>query len=153
MKLDRIYLLSTSAVLACLFSLLSGCGQKKESATEPVRKVWFANLTDGQQVTSPFTVEMKAQNLVVEPAANGVTEGHGHFHILINSPLPAAPLPIPKDSVHLHFGKGDTVTTLDLAPGEYDLTLQFAKGDHVPYDPQIAQTAHVQVVPADPAKP
>lgn len=147
MKLARTLLFSASTALLLV---LSACGHKQEGSAEPVRKVWFGNLTDGQQVTSPVTVEMKAQNLVVEPAANGVTDGHGHFHILINSPLPAAPLPIPKDSVHLHFGKGDTVTTLELEPGEYTLTLQFAKGDHVPYDPQIAQSVHVTVVPAKP---
>jgi hypothetical protein len=142
MKPDRILVLS---LMASLVFLLGACGQKQEAATDTMRKVWFGNLNDGQKVTSPFTVEMKAQNLVVEAAVKGLTDGHGHFHILINSPMPQAPSPIPKDSLHIHYGKGDTVTSLDLPVGEYSLTLQFAKGDHVPYDPQIAQTIRIQV--------
>ncbi len=109
------------------------------------RKVWFGNLTDGQNVESPFKVEMKAQNLVVEPASMGVTDGHGHFHIIINSSLPASGLPIAKDSLHIHYGKGQTETTLNLPVGDYTLDLVFAKGDHVPYDPQISQEVHIHV--------
>src|SRR5690606_31221066 len=78
-----------------------------------------------------------------------ITDGHGHFHILIDVPPPEAPAPIPFDAQHRHFGGGDTVVTLDLEPGEHTLTLQFAKGDHVPYDPQIAQT--IRVIVADTA--
>lgn len=120
--------------------LLAACGGK-----DAERKVWFGNLSEGQELTSPFTVEMKAQNLVVEPAANGVTEGHGHFHIIVNSPLPNPPGPIPLDDQHIHYGAGDTTTTLDLPPGDHTLTLQFATGDHVPYTPQITQTVRVTV--------
>ncbi len=109
------------------------------------RRVYFGNLSDGEQVTSPFKVEMKAEGLVVEPASQGVTDGHGHFHIIIDAPVTDAPNPIPKDAHHLHFGKGDTVTTLDLPLGEHTLTLQFAKGNHVPYDPQIEQQIHITV--------
>jgi hypothetical protein len=138
---------SPLAVLSLMILSLSlaACGKKADTT----REVWFGNLEDGQIVTSPFVVEMKARNLVVEPAAAGIRDGHGHFHILIDVPLPEAPDPIPFDEQHLHFGGGDTVTTLNLPPGEHTLTLQFAKGDHVPYAPQIARTIRITVVEAD----
>jgi hypothetical protein len=107
---------------------LTACGKKEE------RKVWFGNLNDGAEVESPFTVEMEAQNLVVEPAANGVTDGHGHFHILVDVPASASGEPIPADAQHIHYGMGDTTATLDLPVGDHTLILQFSKGDHVPYD-------------------
>ena len=134
----------SAAVLSMVFS---ACGPRSD------RKVHFGNLRDGAVVESPFRVEMKAENLVVEPATNGVTDGHGHFHIIINSPMPPAPAPIPKDSLHIHYGQGQTETELDLPEGEHALILQFAKGDHVPYDPQIAQQIRIRVTgrKADPA--
>jgi Domain of unknown function (DUF4399) len=109
------------------------------------RKVWFGNLKDGSKVTSPFKVEMKAQDLVVEAAAKGVVDGHGHFHIIINSAIPDTGKPIPKDSLHIHYGAGQTETELDLPVGEHALTLQFAKGDHLPYSPQLVQSVRIEV--------
>lgn len=138
------------ALLTATFMLAAcaGTSAKPPASNAESRRVWFGNLVDGQAVTSPVKVEMKAEGLIVEPAARGVRDGHGHFHILINVPSakwPKAPNPIPFDEVHRHFGGGDTVTTLELPPGEHTLTLQFATGDHVPYEPQIAQTIRVRV--------
>ena len=124
--------------VATLTLSLSACGKNKG-------KVSFGNLKDGDQVESPFTVEMKAENLVVEPAANGVIDGHGHFHILVNTPVPMSLDPIPNDAQHIHYGQGQSEAVLDLPVGEHTLTLQFAKGDHRPYDPQITQTIKVNV--------
>ena len=109
-------------------------------------RVYFGNLKSGQQVESPFKVEMKSENLVVEPALKGVNEGHGHFHIIINSPMPPSNSPIPVDPMHIHYGQGETETFLNLPPGEYDLLLQFAYGNHMPYDPQItSDVIHITV--------
>src|SRR5215216_2123082 len=112
----------TFAALALGTVFLAGCGKNKG-------KVSFANLEDGAQVESPFTVQMKAENLVVEPATNGVVEGHGHFHILVDVPVPMSLDPIPNDAQHIHYGQGQTEAVLDLSEGEHTLTLQFAKGD------------------------
>lgn len=109
------------------------------------RKVYFANLKNGDKIEMPFKVEMKAEGLVVEPATAGVTDGHGHFHIIINQPMPDTGRPIPKDSLHIHYGNGQTEAELDLDPGDHYLILQFAKGDHIPYHPQIAQHIRITV--------
>ena len=123
---------------AALAGLLA-CGKSTE------RKVHFEKPEDGASLESPFPVSMKAENLIVEPAAKGVTDGHGHFHIIIDAPAPEAPMPVGKDAQHIHYGTGDSETTLDLPPGEHTLILQFAKGDHVPYSPQISEEIHVRV--------
>jgi hypothetical protein len=115
------------------------------SAGQAERKVFFGNLKNGAQIETPFKVEMKAVGLVVEPATKGVTDGHGHFHIIINRPLPDTGMPIPKDSLHIHYGNGQTEAELDLDPGDHYLILQFAKGDHIPYHPQIAEHIRITV--------
>jgi hypothetical protein len=135
--------LKTSAAPLTLLALLAvgllaGCGKNKG-------KVYFGNLSDGAQVESPFTVEMRAENLTVEPATQGVTDGHGHFHILVDTPVPMSMDPIPNDAQHIHYGEGQTEAVLDLPEGEHTLILQFAKGDHRPYDPQITQEIRVRV--------
>ena len=45
--------------------------------------------------------------------------------------------PVPNDAQHLHFGAGQTETTLELAPGKH--TLQLLLGDyvHLPQQPPI----------------
>lgn len=114
------------------------------------KRVYFGNLEDGSNVESPFRVEMKAENLIVEPASLGVNEGHGHFHILVDAPLSGAGQPIPKDEKHIHFGQGETETVLDLPVGQHTLVLQFATGDHVPYDPQVFQQIQINVTKQNP---
>jgi hypothetical protein len=109
------------------------------------KRVYFGNLEDGAKVESPFKVEMKAENLIVEPAALGVNEGHGHFHILVDAPVAGSREPIKKDDRHIHYGGGEMETTLDLPVGKHTLVLQFAKGDHVSYDPPIFQQIQVEV--------
>lgn len=88
---------------------------------------------------------MKAENLIVEPASLGVNEGHGHFHILVDVPLADIKQPIPKDEMHRHYGQGETETVLDLPVGQHTLVLQFATGDHVPYNPQVFQQIQINV--------
>jgi len=51
--------------------------------------------------------------------------------------MPAAGQPIPKDEQHLHFGNGQTETTVKLAPGKHTLQLELADENHVPFDPPI----------------
>ncbi|MEO6094943.1 MAG: DUF4399 domain-containing protein [Fibrobacteria bacterium] len=109
------------------------------------KKVYFGNLEDGSNVESPFKVSMKAENLIVEPATMGVTEGHGHFHIIVDASLASPSEPMSKDEKHIHYGNGQSEALLDLPVGQHTLILQFAKGDHVPYDPPLYQQIQVNV--------
>src|SRR5215217_3623242 len=138
MSVSSRFPIKTALIALTAAALFAGCGKNKG-------QVHFENLTDGAEVESPFTVKMAAENLVVEPAAEGVKEGHGHFHILVNTPVPRSLDPIPNDGQHIHYGAGQTEAVLDLPVGEHTLILQFAKGDHRPYDPQITQEIRVRV--------
>ena len=138
-KSSAPFVISILVIIAVLLALVL-C-HKKESNY----RVYFGNLTDGVTLESPFKVEMKAENLVVEPASNGIVEGHGHFHIIIDTALSPAGEPVPMNPSHLHFGQGQVETTLDLPEGGHTLTLQFAMGNHVPYNPQVVQTVHIRI--------
>lgn len=99
--------------------------------------VYFVTPLDGDIVSSPVTVRFGLEGLGVAPA--GVErEGTGHHHLLVDlDELPASGQPIPADERHIHFGGGQTQTTLELPPGEH--TLQLLVGDylHVPHEPPV----------------
>ena len=105
--------------------LMSSCAESEDGAS-----VRFIQPIDGSTVSSPVAVEMGVENFIVEPAANGVIEGHGHLHIMIDTTCVEARRTVPPDAQHLHFGKGQTETVLDLEPGTHFLCLQAADGDH-----------------------
>jgi hypothetical protein len=54
-------------------------------------------------VTSPFEVCIDTMGYTVEPAKNGVNEGKGHHHLIIDADLPDLSQPIPKDEQHIHM--------------------------------------------------
>lgn len=99
--------------------------------------VYFVTPLDGDTISSPVTVRFGLEGLGVAPA--GVErEKTGHHHLLVNvEELPAKDEPIPADDRHIHFGGGQTQTTLELEPGEH--TLQLLVGDHlhVPHEPPV----------------
>lgn len=100
--------------------------------------VYFINLKDGETVKSPVTVLFGLENYAIAPAGIDIP-GTGHHHLLIDASLSDEDrlYSIPADDNHIHFGKGQTQTTLDLAPGTYSLQLVLGDANHVPFDPSI----------------
>ena len=45
----------------------------------------FTQPQDGAEVASPFTVKMSTTGVRVEPASEGVNEGAGHHHIVVDA--------------------------------------------------------------------
>ena len=124
-------------------SLLAACGDTADG------RVFFIEPRDGAQVKSPFSVKMGTEDLVVEPAREDVVyqPGHGHHHIIVDAAVPILAQPIPSQSLqHLHLGKGQHETTLDLPPGEHTLRLLFAKGDHIPWSSPQMDAIKITVV-------
>ncbi len=119
---------------------LYGAGQE---ITEDMR-VYFVNLQEGDVVTSPFVVEMGVEGMEVEPAGN-LNKSMGHHHILINRGFYETGTVVPMDETNLHYGDGSTQTTLELEPGEYTLTLQFADGLHQSYGEPMSASIKVSV--------
>ena len=107
-------------------------------------KVYFANLEDGQTVTSPVKIEFGVEGMEVEPAGE-LNEGKGHHHIIINGGPLARGIIVPADSANIHFGKGQTETELELPVGKHMLTMQFADGYHQSYGLQLSSTITVVV--------
>ena len=80
----------------------------------------------------------------IKPAGE-LEAGTGHHHIILNKDFMKYGEIIPMDSNHLHYGKGDTIVTLDLAPGNHKLTLQFANGMHMSYGKQFSKSINIYV--------
>jgi hypothetical protein len=108
-------------------------------------KVMFKNLKNGATVSSPFKVQMGVTGIKVD-TAGPVIAGIGHHHLLVDAEDSlAAGTMVPKDSTHLHFGKGQTETEVKLAPGKHKLTLQFADGLHRSYGGKLSSVITVNV--------
>ncbi|WP_146910374.1 DUF4399 domain-containing protein [Arenimonas daejeonensis] len=103
----------------------------------PDAAVYFISPEDGATVSGPVTVRFGLRGMGVAPAG-AIIEGTGHHHLIVDAPLPPAGQPIPNDARHLHFGKGQTETTVTLAPGKHTLQLLVGDHSHIPHDPVVA---------------
>lgn len=107
-------------------------------------KVWLSAPADKAEVTSPVQFKMNVSGMDIKPAGKP-EDGTGHFHILVNKEAMAAGEVIINDEFHKHYGKGQTEDALELKPGNYRITLQFADGAHVSYGPAWAHTISITV--------
>ncbi len=133
------FLLAATAIAALA---LAGCGDGHHGTSSvrtpsaPGAKVYFIEPADGATVMSPVTVKFGIEGMEVAPA--GTEKDHsGHHHILIDRQLEDFDSPIPADDNHIHFGKGQTESTLDLKPGRHTLQLVLGDHNHVPHDPVV----------------
>lgn len=124
-----------------------------ETPSNPDARVYFANLENGDVVSSPVTVVFGLAGMGVAPAGTE-KDMTGHHHLFIDRPAlgqgedGADELEngIPSDENHLHFGGGQTETTLELTPGVH--TLQLVLGDlgHVPHStPVVSEVISITV--------
>jgi len=75
-------------------------------------------------------------------------ERTGHHHLLIDSKLSDEELkrPIAADAKHVHFGGGQTETTVTLPPGSHTLQLVLGDWSHIPHNaPVMSQVITVTV--------
>jgi hypothetical protein len=145
----------TRLIFACLVALaLQSCGREETDSTTapaasapaavamprspapPGATVFLITPLDGQTVSSPVTVKFGISGIALAPAGD-MTPNTGHHHLLVDVELSDPTVPIPSDAQHLHFGKGQTETVLELPPGEHRLQLVLGDANHVPHDPPI----------------
>jgi hypothetical protein len=131
------------------FSLAAAAAEDAALPRSPApaeARVYFIAPLDGETVPRSFTVRFGLSGMGVAPA--GIAMEHtGHHHLLVDvDPLPPEGLPLPNDARHIHFGKGQTETTLTLAPGKH--TLQLILGDHlhIPHQPPVVSERITVVV-------
>jgi hypothetical protein len=110
-------------------------------------RVYFANIKDGQTVTSPLKIEMAVENLKVDTANGILKPASGHHHLLIDvDSIPTSTIVPPTDSVHhIHFGKAQTTGVVKLTPGKHVLVLQFADAMHRSYGSKLTSRVTVDV--------
>ena len=111
----------------------------------------FGSPTDGATVEGPaengkvkIPVKMLATKVKIQPAGQQV-DGTGHHHIIIDGQPVAKGTAVPADDTHIHYGKGQTETEVELTPGEHTLTLQLADGYHLSYGPELSKTIKITV--------
>ena len=132
---------------AFLVLFLNSCQDNVDSKKEMKKEepnVFFKNINEGDTLKSPFLVQMGVNGMNVEPAGY-LNKGYGHHHIIINCTHIEDRNFIPLDEKHIHYGQGETEANLDLQPGNYCLTLQFADGYHQSYGKDYSNTINVVV--------
>ena len=107
--------------------------------------VYFINIKDGDIVESPIFIQFGLSGKGVAPA--GIAkENTGHHHLLINVDDLDLSKSIPSSENHLHFGGGQTETTIDLPSGEYQLQLVLGDMYHIPHSkPLISEKIKIIV--------
>lgn len=125
-----------SALLCTLALLVPALGLAREPSTAGA-EVYIVSPKDGAKVKGPVTVVFGLKGMGIAPA--GIKfDGTGHHHLLIDSDPPAdLSLPLPANEKTVHFGKGQTETTLTLAPGKHTLLLVLGDYLHIPHDPAV----------------
>tara|TARA_Y100000996_G_scaffold130590_1_gene99217 strand:+ start:48 stop:455 length:408 start_codon:yes stop_codon:yes gene_type:complete len=114
-----------------LIILLTAAMVKAGNHAEPT--IELQGIENGKTYESPIKLNFIVKNIKVLPA--GVKEENsGHHHILLNlSELPNLNSPLPMTENIIHFGKGQTSTSLDLEQGKHTIQLLFADYSHTPH--------------------
>ncbi len=132
--MQRLLFIAVAAV-ALAFPAVAG-----ETVAPKDAKVYFVNLKDGDTVSNPVKVVFGLSGMGVAPA--GVEKKNtGHHHLFINRPAlgktkdgsEELDFNIPADENHVHFGGGQTETTLNLKPGKNTLQLVLGDMNHIPH--------------------
>ena len=127
----------TFAGLACVAALIFTASTMAREPSPAGAEVYIISPKDGAKVTSPVTVVFGLKGMGVAPA--GIKfDGTGHHHLLVDSDPPAdLSQPLPANEKTLHFGKGQTETTLTLPPGKHTLVLVLGDYLHIPHEPAV----------------
>lgn len=131
--MSKVIAAAALAALACLSTALAG--------PTPAPKDAYAYIgypNNGQVVPAnkPFRVWFGLRYMGVAP--KGVKYPNtGHHHLLIDTDLPPMDQEIPSDRQHLHFGAGQTETTIELPPGKHTLQLLMGDENHIPHNPPV----------------
>ena len=131
---------SFTALAACA-ALLASLSLNTQAHQHP--KVFIKSPVDGATVSSPVKIEFGLKGMMVSPAGTG-PKNSGHHHLIVDGKVPELDKPMGADVKH--FGKGQTETSLELAPGKH--TLQLIMGDkmHTPHkEPVISKQITITV--------
>ena len=100
-------------------------------------KVYFLAPANGANVSNPVKVVFGLAGMGIAPAGSQI-EATGHHHLLIDEPKVDLSVPLPASEQVIHYGKGQTETTLTLKPGKHTLQLVLGDWKHQPFNPTLA---------------
>lgn len=131
-------------LLAAGLAAAAGLAWAQETPSPEGAEVYFIGLENGATVTSPLKVHFGLKGMGVAPAGTE-RENTGHHHLLLNRPplgegeggAEEFDYSLPASDSLIHFGGGQTETTLELAPGEHSLQLVLGDAAHVPHVPPV----------------
>jgi hypothetical protein len=124
------------ALGACLVAAVALASDRVAPATGA--EVYFIAPHNGTKVHSPVTVQFGLKGMGIAPA--GIKfDNTGHHHLLVDTDISELKLdaPMPATDKIVHFGKGQTETSLTLSPGKHTLQLVFADYLHQSFDPPL----------------
>jgi hypothetical protein len=130
--MKQVFFMLGLSILAAL------AAAQERSAPAANAEVYFISPADGAVVQGPVTVRFGLKGMGIAPA--GVKfDNTGHHHLLVDTDLSEVKLdaPLPATDKILHFGKGQTETTLTLSPGKHTLQIVLADYLHVSFDPPL----------------
>jgi Domain of unknown function (DUF4399) len=124
-------------IVAALVLAASLAAAQQRTAAPADAKVYIISPKNGAIVHNPVLVQFGLKGMGIAPA--GVKfDNTGHHHLLIDTDAPAdLTAPLPATDKIVHFGKGQTETTLTLSPGKHTLQLLLADMNHVPHQPPV----------------
>lgn len=123
-----------------LATLLTGISVAQAHSPGADARVYFKNLSDGAEVTSPLHLEFGIEGFGITPAGTKGKIRHtaGHHHLLIDvDELPDMDEPIPEGKNIISFDNGETEAVIDLPPGKHTLQLLLGDENHEPQDPPL----------------
>lgn len=129
----KIYKLTLCAALLAFSSLI---GAAEQTASPEGSVAYIVSPANGATVSSPVTVVFGLKGMGVAPAGTDKANT-GHHHLLVDTDVPALDQPMPANAALIHFGGGQTQTTLELAPGSHTLQLVLGDMNHVPHNPPV----------------
>jgi hypothetical protein len=123
--------------IAALIVAATVAGAQERSAPASGSEVYIISPKNGATVKGPVTVLFGLKGMGIAPA--GVKyDNTGHHHLLVDMDVPSdLNVPMPATDTLLHFGKGQTQTTLTLKPGKHTLQLVFADLNHMAFNPPL----------------
>ena len=131
----RIYLVAALA-LGSLFGSSAALAQERTPSPAGA-EVYIISPKDGAAVDNPVRVQFGLKGMGIAPA--GIKfDNTGHHHLLIDTDAPAdQSAPLPASDKIVHFGKGQTETTVTLSPGKHTLQLLLGDANHIPHSPPV----------------
>tara|TARA_B100000700_G_scaffold299066_2_gene365723 strand:+ start:2850 stop:3287 length:438 start_codon:yes stop_codon:yes gene_type:complete len=133
--MKRAWLIGVLAMFGGSVVATAQAQEMAQSEAPQDAQAYIISPQDGEVVSSTFKVKFGLSGMGVAPAGVDV-KNTGHHHLLVDmESLPPMDQPMGGDIIH--FGGGQTETTLTLEPGEHTLQIILGDKNHIPHNPAV----------------